>query len=190
MAHAVHTTPAVVLGSTDVQDANRLFWLLTEELGLVFASARSVREEVSKLRYSLNDLMYTRISLVRGRGLWRVTGAEIIESEKLHTSAAEVFGRIATLCRRVVPTDEENPEVFRVVCAAREALVSGLYDEELVEQVTVARVLYHVGYLSCIPAYDGVVNVLLVNKDVLTQAVSISSELVLDINKGLLESQL
>lgn len=52
-----------------------MLYLLTKELGLVRAHARSVREERSKLRYGLQNFSKSHITLVRGKDMWRITGA-------------------------------------------------------------------------------------------------------------------
>lgn len=191
MAHTVHTTHALVLGSSHVQDADKLLWLLTEDLGLLFASAKSVREEVSKLRYALQDLSYSRVSLVRGRGLWRLTGAEIVESTRLPVDAAVVLGRITTLARRVVPTEEENKAIFTIVHNTQKALSTVSEKQfEVIEQVSVARILYQLGYVSCTSEYQGVVDTTHISNELLERAALLSRQLLDDINIGLSESQL
>jgi len=190
MSHAVHTTHALVLGSAYVQDADRLFWLLTEDFGLIFASAKSVREETSKLRYSLQDLAQPRVSLVRGRGLWRLTGAEENNTAKLNGEEAQALGRIAALVRRVMPTDDTNHEVFSILNNARIELSKRTRDPQAVEYITVARVLYQLGYLSCTDEYRGLVDSINFDSAIFTQAEKLSGKLIHDINAGLTESQL
>lgn len=191
MAHDVHTTRALVVGSSAVQDADKLFWLLTEDFGLLFASAKSIREESSKLRYVLQDLAEVRISLVRGRGLWRITGAEEVASAGvLQTHEAEIFGKIAALLRRVVPTDELYSDLFDCVCNARNELLQGEYDTEIVETLTVARMLYQLGYLSCTHEYRGVVDVVHFDENSVQVGTTLKQKLIHDINNGLTESQL
>jgi len=190
MSHAVHTTRALVLGSAEVQDADKLFWLLTEDLGLLFASARGVRKEASKLRYSLADLAQTRVSLVRGKGLWRVTGAETYEGEEVPKEYRETFGRVATLVRRVMPTDEENPTLFKIITNTRGEFLKGVTDAETVERVSVARVLYQLGYISCVDAYKGLIDTEDFTADVLEKGAKLGQELINDINNGLNESHL
>lgn len=190
MAHAVHTTNAVVLSSADVQDADKLFWLLTKDFGLVFASARSVRREASKLRYSLQDLAQVDVSIVRGKGLWRITGAQYAGMPALSVTQQQVFGRIATLVRRVMPTDEENDMLFTIMTTTRAALMEEESDAEAIERLAVARVLYQLGYLSCTPEYTGLIDTLTFDADALTQSTTLKDVLLLDINAGLNESQL
>lgn len=45
---------------------------------MLYASAKSVREERSKQRYALQEFSHARVTLVRGRSGWKVTGAEAI----------------------------------------------------------------------------------------------------------------
>lgn len=148
MAHEVHTTDALVLGNVDVQDADKLFWLLTKDFGLIFASAKSIREEVSKLRYSLQDLTHTQVSLVRGRGMWRITGADSqTHTHTLDMDGAVAFGRITALVRRVVPTDEPNGDAYDIIYSAFSALAEHTISTECIEVLTVARLLYRLGYV-------------------------------------------
>ena len=188
MSHEKYTTHAIILGSANVQDADKLFWLLTEEFGLIFASAKSVREETSKLRYVLQDLHESQVSLVRGRNIWRLTGAEECDAQKMSTEAQEAFGRIATLVRRVTPTDEENAELFAVVRNAHHALTT--MDSKLIETLAVARVLYVLGYVSPKIEYKGLLDTVAYTHEVLQRVAHVENELVSDINAGLAESQL
>ncbi len=190
MAHAVHTTNAVVLGSADVQDADKLLWLLTKDFGLLFASAKSVRREVSKLRYALQDLAHSDVSLVRGKGIWRVTGAQHAGAPTLNTAQAAVFGRIATLVRRVMPTDDENEALFTIITTTRTALASEQADTDVIEHLTVARILYQLGYLSCTSVYTGLIDTLTLTEKDFTRTATLKDALLADINAGLNESQL
>ncbi len=190
MAHEVYTTEAIVLSSTGVQDADKLFWLLTKDLGLLFVSAKSVREETSKLRYSLQDLSLVRVSLVRGRGLWRLTGAEENGETALELHDSKVFGRVAALVRRLVPTDEKNSDIFTLIRGARSALFTQAGTAESIETLTVARMLYRLGYLDCKDAYRGVVDTIHFDSAVIQNAEALVQKLIHDINDGLTESQL
>lgn len=190
MSHAVHTTRSLVLGSAPVQDADKLFWLLTEDFGLIFASAKSVREETSKLRYMLQDLAHSRVSLVRGRGLWRITGAEEAGVAQLSVQRQAVFGRISALVRRLMPTEEENVVIFTIVENAYTQLLNEGVDESIVEQLAVARLLYQLGYLSCTDEYKGCIDTLHMDEAILERAAQYGVQLTTHINAGLTESQL
>ncbi len=183
MSHAVHTTNAIVLSSTDVQDADKLFWLLTEDFGLIFASAKSIREETSKLRYVLQDLSNVQVSVVKGRGIWRVTGAQSTGVSKLKGEKIKIFGRVAAITKRLMPTDEVNKEIFSTLLNSREKI-------DKAENLTVARVLFHLGYLTCTDEYSGIIDTLEFSEEEISSAEKMKDKLVADINNGLVESQL
>lgn len=193
MAHEVHTTDALVLASTDVQDADKLFWLLTKDFGLIFASAKSVREEVSKLRYSLGDLTYTKVSLVRGKGMWRITGADTqTHIYALGPDEQVVFGRIAALVRRVVPTDEVQDTIYDIIFNAFVAFATPTQENEreIIEHLAVARLLYRLGYVLDSSEYGTLLHTTSYEPVTETCTPEQQALLVTAINHGLLESQL
>lgn len=189
MAHKLHTTPAVVLQSAPTREADRIFWLLTQDLGLVVASAQSVREETSKMRYALTDLSHVRVTLVQGRTVWRITGAESVSSGLLSNKQQEVYGRIVALVRRVVPTDEVCTDVFRLLCNTHSALKNHA-DMQSIEVLCVGRLLYATGYLSCIDAYKGIIDTETFSEEIFEEVRALHTQLSQDINGGLAESQL
>ncbi len=155
MSHRTYQTDAIVLAAANLGEANRELSLLTRDLGLVRALARSVREERSKLRYSLQPFSLSRISLVRGRERWRVTGAEARGNlaQKLAGSPAAraAAARVAALLSRLLPEEGSQSDVFTVVLAAFSHLARvRLGPEELaaLECLTVLRVLSRLGYVA------------------------------------------
>lgn len=75
MAHHIYTTEGFVLDSLPFGEGNSFIYLFTRDLGLVGASARSVRDIKSKLRYGLQTFCRSTVSLVRGKNEWKVTSA-------------------------------------------------------------------------------------------------------------------
>jgi len=76
MSYATYTTEALVCGSRNNNTSDRAYLLFTEEVGMIWASARSVREERSKQRYALQDFSLIRVSLVKGKSGWRIGSVE------------------------------------------------------------------------------------------------------------------
>jgi hypothetical protein len=89
-----------------------------------------------------------------------------------------------------MPTDEENPELFAIVNGAYTELAKEEVNMELIEHVTVARVLYQLGYLSCTHAYRGVVDTENFDDIVARKWRRSGQQLLHDINRGVAESQL
>ena len=131
MMHPKHHTDAIVLAARDVGEASRMLCLFTRELGMVHAHAQGVRLLRSKLRHHLQPLTRAHVSLVRGREVWRVVGAE-----QSRAITAPAFPKIALLLRRLVHGEEADPSLFALV----------LSDQE--ETLWVAGILERLGYLD------------------------------------------
>ena len=76
MAYQMYTTRALVLSVRDRIGADRMVRMYTEEAGMIDARAAGVREERSKMRYALQPFSSVRVTFVRGRREWRITGVE------------------------------------------------------------------------------------------------------------------
>lgn len=148
--HKIHITDGLVLRKRAVGEANVLLWILSPELGLVRASARSARTPQSKLRYGLESLTLGRYSLVRGKYEWRLTGAEATSRRLLAGSLTQrrAVGRIAQLLLRLVNGEEPQSNLYKTVTEGF-ALLAGAEGAhaEAVECVLVLRILSHLGYL-------------------------------------------
>lgn len=154
MAEHVYSTPALILGSTAVGEANRLVDLFTKSHGRLRAMARSVRNEKSKLRYHLEPLRFSTVSLVHGRDFWRIVGVSADEEalEGLRSKAARgVLGSAVKLLRRLLQGEEAAPGLFLTLSEGFTFLAQeDLSAEEMrnMECVLVLRILYQLGYLG------------------------------------------
>ncbi len=141
----------VVLSKRGVGEANVLVSILTRDLGLVRALARSARAETSKLRYGLEPLSRARFSFVRGKHEWKLTGVEGVSRANLSSTAAQArrAGRIAKLLLRLIHGEEVEATLYESVAMGLEALSRAQVEEdaESIESVLVLKILYHLGYL-------------------------------------------
>src|SRR3989344_3317413 len=115
MSHFHYDTESLVLGGFPVGENNRFLTLLTREFGLVRAFARSVRAERSKLRYLLQDNSRARISLVRGRELWRITGVVSLDNSYAvlrRREEKQLVARVFLLIRRLAQGEKRNERLF------------------------------------------------------------------------------
>ncbi len=94
MSYQTYTTEAIVCGSQDSRSADRSFLLFTRDAGMLWATARSVREERSKQRHALQDFSQIRVSLVKGKTGWRIGSVEALGNTFMESGARDV--RIAT----------------------------------------------------------------------------------------------
>ncbi len=137
MSYAVYTTRGFILGSAPSGEASKTYSIYTEEFGLIAARAQGVRLLASKLRYNLEEYSLATLSLVRGREVWRVTGAE---KEPLPGSGARMRARILNLARRLVQGEERNDILFSALLC--------LKDEKASETAILAEILSGLGYLD------------------------------------------
>jgi DNA repair protein RecO (recombination protein O) len=153
MAHHIYTTDAIVIESTPAGEADRFFTLFTRELGLIRASAKGVRLQKSKLKYSLQDFSRSTISLVRGKEIWRITSARIednIYHRYAHDAAVlRMIAKVLSLIKRLVAGEQKDERLFAILLNAFNFLEThGAWKEELVpfEIILVLRILDDLGY--------------------------------------------
>lgn len=152
MSHLLHHTKAYILSSQNYGESNRLYRILTPEYGLLLVAAQGVRQLHSKLRYHLQEFVELRLTLVRGREIWRITGAEQYHqpfSSGDHLKRG-VVKRISALLCRMVPDEERSPELFAhlqnllVVLGQEELNPTELYHFELATALSILNLLGYV----------------------------------------------
>lgn len=147
--YAKYQTDALVLGSRNVGESDKLLTLYTCDFGLVRARASALRSEKSKMRYALQNFSRSQTALVRGLRGWRVAGALPRGSvREMGFDAMRSFARIAHLMTRLTG-EEKNEYLFETLAEARRALAraeSGALP--MIELMCVARILYALGYIS------------------------------------------
>ena len=154
MSYHIYQTEGLVLRGLPYREADRSLRILTPDLGLIDASASGVRLEKSKLRYSLQELSHSSISLVRGKAGWRVTSAALRHDffSELRSGGRRqlaVAGRVLALLLRLVTGEEASPELFALVMDGLKFL-STVPESSLAnaECLIVLRMLRHLGYIG------------------------------------------
>jgi DNA repair protein RecO len=141
-------TNGIVLHKRVVGEANVRVAVLTDDLGLVVANARSARRQESKLRYGLEPLTLARFCFVRGLHEWRLVQVEspcnlFVVVTPTQRSAA---GRISQLLLRLIHGQEPSPLLYKDVIEGFALLASAKSTDEI-EVVLVLRILSRLGYL-------------------------------------------
>jgi len=192
--HKIHNTEGVILAKRVNGEANTRVSILTEELGLIRASARSSRVEESKLRYGLEPLTRARFAFVRGKAEWRLVGVENISRDCVGASSArrQASGRIARLLLRMVQGEEPVQELYHAV---REGLLflaaaTSEQDAQAVECVLVLRVLAQLGYLPRTPELAPFIQDTFFSIELAAEAARARTLLVRTINESLQQSGL
>lgn len=153
MSYKTYTTEAIVCGSRANNTSDKSFLLFTKDAGMVWASAKSVREERSKQRFALQDFGSIRVSLVRGKSGWRVGSAEnqanYFSQAPDKLSRASVT-RVVKLLRQFLHGEVAHGEIFEDARAALSLAAAGDFLENG-ENIFTLRLLYRLGYIASSP---------------------------------------
>jgi len=193
MSYHIYTTQGIVLKKLNVDEASSIFYILTKDLGLIFAKAQGVRLQNSKLKSSLQEFSLSTISFVKGKVGWKVTNAIFqknffFENDIYHK---KFVANLSNILIRMMPGEEKSSEVFSEVLNFFNIMNSlDKSNIENLEILCILRVLYHLGYIERSIQTEKYIS----NENNLTNLVSkINLEkvtLIGHINKGLKESHL
>ncbi len=112
-----YTTSGIVLARFPVSEASERVVILTSELGVVHAHAQSIRNQGAKLTPALQTFAQSKIVLVRGKEMWRVSGAvlDIDWFNYISINARVRVGRVTRLMLRLMPGDLIESEFFTII---------------------------------------------------------------------------
>lgn len=106
---------AVVLGKRERADADRIYTFYTKESGKIQALAKGVRKMEAKLAPHLENFTLSAITIVRTRGIGKVTTSVVEESfPHLHADvdALRATYRVLRLFQRLVDLEEKDERIF------------------------------------------------------------------------------
>ena len=153
MSHEIHQTKAMILRSKGMRESNRLLVLYTEDFGLVYVSAQSIRDIKSKMRFHISRLSLVTVDLVEGRDVWRLTGIheEVSSMTFADSPWYPMLDRIASVVLRLCRGEEANQALWNDLAFLYDLVAGGNQDQRILDTLEiaiVARILYHVGYWS------------------------------------------
>ena len=110
MSHRIHHTKALVLGIKNIKEAHRMAILYTEDFGLLYVHAQSIRKQEAKMRYHLQQFSLVNVDLVQGRDIWRLTGIhELVSSLSfVETYWYEHIDHMTSIMIRLCQGEEPN----------------------------------------------------------------------------------
>jgi recombinational DNA repair protein (RecF pathway) len=107
MAIEKYTTESLVIEHFDQGEHDRVYKLFTRDFGLVMAHAKSVRKLESKLRAHVLPRSVTLVTLVQGRDVWRLVGAEQIHD------GGEMVHEVTSLVRRLIRGEGTHKALYQ-----------------------------------------------------------------------------
>lgn len=193
--HNIYTTKAIIIKSIPIAEANKLYFLLTEDFGLIKATAQGIRLSKSKLKGHLQDFYFSKIFFVKGRELWRITSSEVIFQENFLRDSNKIYiiKNIFSILLRLIHGEERNQNLFECVEKLYLFLLENNIDTEdskNVETIVVLRILNTLGYLKRNEFFLEFCNNNEIDKDILQKFSIIRSKAILEINNSLKETHL
>jgi recombinational DNA repair protein (RecF pathway) len=82
MAIEKYTTECIVVESFDNGENDRVYKVFTRDFGMITAHAKSIRKLESKLRAHILPRTISLVTLVQGKEVWRLVGAETVYIQK------------------------------------------------------------------------------------------------------------
>ncbi len=149
MAYQTYITEALVCGSRAQMTSDKSYLLFTREAGMLYATAKSVREERSKQRFALQEFSYFRATLVHGKAGWRVIGAEsIVNLYSLQSTreARTLIRNIVRTLRRLLHGEVSHPTIFDETIELLSMAETG--ESGLREEALTIRLLHTLGYIG------------------------------------------
>ncbi len=166
MTHHIYRTEAIILTSQPVAEANRYYYILTKDLGVIAASAQGVSLAKSKLKFSLQPFSLSTISLVKGKYGWRIVNAQSQKSYyhlfKHNARHKGILARVLALVRRLVQGEESNSRLYQTVVDHFVFLEANaeltIEESQLIEYSLVLSILHFLGYMPVVPLIDGLID--------------------------------
>ena len=151
MAYATYTTQALVCGTFNRNTADGSFLLFTEQAGMLYADARSVREERSRQRGALQDFSLVKVSLVKGKAGWKVGSILSLKNyyyEAVDQSARGSVVSVFRLLRRFYKGEDANTQIFSYVRDSLDILATNIEHRTFQQMVVQVNILAELGYVD------------------------------------------
>lgn len=151
MSYVTYTTEALVCGSYEQNITDKSFLLFTREAGMLFATAKSVRDERSKQRYALQEFSQIRVSLIKGKQGWRVGSVEAIKNDFSSVATREARAsiiRLYKLLRRFIRGEEASVELYDFVVEALAKIADESVNRKLLDPYIHCHILLLLGYVD------------------------------------------
>jgi recombinational DNA repair protein (RecF pathway) len=133
--------------------SDKSYLLFTQELGMVWAQARSVRIEKSKQRCALQDFSIIRVSLVQGRATWRIGSVEALANPFLAAHSRVARGGVSYLVKKLRQYLHGETALPQIFADSIEGLTALAKEDDIAmiavwQQVFECRLLTDLGYIK------------------------------------------
>lgn len=154
MSHHIYHTEGFIVDRRDLKEADVGLTVFTRDFGFLYLHARSLRSGHSKMKGHAIAPGHVKLSLVRGREMWRLVGIDstgLLGKVLRAPQKRELTIQIFSLLRRLMPGEEKYEDLFLDI---KDALFfmgfQELNKEEIknFECIIMLRILKSLGYLK------------------------------------------
>jgi len=140
---------ALILKSINFKDSDKIYTIITKELGKISAKARGIRKIGSKRLSSLDTLNYVKIGIVGENDLRTITEAKLIHSfsnikkdlDKLNTAYYFI-----EIINKSIQESEDVSAIFELLIKCLKRLDEIKYNDSRIENYFELKLLEHLGY--------------------------------------------
>lgn len=150
MSYHIYTTPGIILKRKNFGEADTLFHILTRDLGLILASARSSRLMSSKLRGFLQDYSEVSLSCLKSKNGWKITNVSSDGStfSDYPEYSKKILSQVSTVLIKMIQGELANKELYEIVRSGFfEMTKTKESDIRALEILMVLRILNELGYV-------------------------------------------
>lgn len=148
------STRAIILKSEQVGEKDVFLSLFTREFGFIYARATGVRTTHSRLRFALQPMTLSFVSVVHGKSGWVITNATFLRSyyfDSEHIFQKQTLSKIIFLLNRLYIGEESNVYLYDFLeenLTMISKSTDTAQDMKLHEVFTVFKMLEKLGYIE------------------------------------------
>jgi DNA repair protein RecO (recombination protein O) len=151
MSYHIYSTIGIVLKRKTFGESDTVLSILTQDLGLVLASAKSTRTLQSKLKGSLQEYSLSNVSMVKGKNGWKITNASLIKNYYFDSPeySKKIFAKISLILQKNITGELFHKEVFDIVRTGFDSVIETNIDNiQYIETLMVLRIMKELGYVA------------------------------------------
>ncbi len=144
------TTQGVVIKRRSIGESDVIITILSKELGVVEASVNGSIKSKSALMASCQLMSYCEFILYKGKSMYRVNSADLIESFysiRLDVEKASLAGYFCELANFISPTSENCADLIRLILNCLHMISTDKYSDLQIKSIFELRALSICGFM-------------------------------------------
>ncbi len=151
-------TNALVLTPRNVGENDKILVMLSEELGVIEATARGAQRMKNKYSTLCQPFCYARVELFRGKSSWLIDNVEVLDAHFM--LSADPFGAalasyFCEVVRTLSPSEDTAKDYLQLLMNLFYLLEQGTRDIKLLKAIFELRSLVYAGYAPNLVACKG-----------------------------------